>query len=342
MIWFDTPLKISKQRSQELFDLVHQLQPTCLVNGRLGHGIGDYGQTEDNDIPSLAMENPFEVPVTMNDTWGYKTHDNNWKSSRVLIENLLDVISKGGNYLLNLGPDAKGNIPSESTQRTDAIGRWLKINGDAVFGTRPIPFPATFPWGHVTSKAKTLFLHITDPNTKRIDMRGLRNKITNAHLLDRKGIPLKYTQLTKQDHSITTLSVQIPQTCFYTSPFVVVLQLNEDISVDNMICQQADGNIILEACRGEVQSQSSDVDMKLGVHSSIQGWLSSQAKIQWAFRVHEPGFFKVSVLTAAKREDGDPASSMNWDGGHRIRISSGYRRISETVKKDFIKTDEGS
>ena len=191
-------------------------------------------------------------------------------------------------------------------------------------------------------RMNALFLHITDPNTKRIDVTGLRNKITNAHLLDRKNIPLKYTQFTTRDPFMETLSIRIPETCFYTSSFVVVLQCNEDISVENEIFQQPDGNIILEASRGKFQSDFDDAGTKLGTLSSMDGWLSLKARMQWMFRVHKPGLFKISVLSAVMREDGDPASPVNWDGGHRIRISSGSHQISGIMEQDFNKTDEGS
>ena len=124
-----------------------------------------------------------------------------------------------------------------------------------------------------------------------------------------------------------TLSIRIPETCFYTSPFVVVLQSNEEITVENKIFQQPDGNIILGACQGKFQSDFNDAGTKLGTLSSMDGWFAPQAKMQWMFRVHKPGLFKVSVLSAAMREDGDPASPVKWDGGHRIRISSGSHQI---------------
>src|SRR5947209_16945693 len=100
LIWFDTPRRITPQQSRELVDLVHLLQPDCLVNGRIGNALGDYAESRDNVIPTGALQSDWEVPATINDTWGFKTNDHNWKSPADLVRKLVDVASKGGNYLL--------------------------------------------------------------------------------------------------------------------------------------------------------------------------------------------------------------------------------------------------
>ena len=124
IIWFDTPRVIERHQSQELLDLVHSIQPDCLVCGRLGNQLGDYATAQDNAIPpDLQKEIDWETPATINDTWGFKTHDHNWKSTTQLIQNLVDIVSKGGNYLLNIGPDAEGAIPEPSIDRLAGDGR---------------------------------------------------------------------------------------------------------------------------------------------------------------------------------------------------------------------------
>ena len=144
LIWFDTPKGItqgiSQQQSQKLLDLCHRLQPDTLVCGRLGNALGDYATTNDNAIPAGALlAGDWETPATMNDTWGYKSQDHNWKSPTELIQKLVDIVSKGGNYLLNVGPTASGAIPPESIERLEAMGDWLSIHGEAVYGVRPGP-----------------------------------------------------------------------------------------------------------------------------------------------------------------------------------------------------------
>ena len=124
IIWFDTPRIIARHQSQELLELVHRLQPDCLVCGRLGNQLGDYATAQDNAIPpDLQAEIDWETPATINDTWGFKTHDHNWKSTTQLIQNLVDIVSKGGNYLLNIGPDAEGAIPAAQRRAPARRGR---------------------------------------------------------------------------------------------------------------------------------------------------------------------------------------------------------------------------
>jgi alpha-L-fucosidase len=136
MIWFDTPRRMTPQQSLALVNLVHELQPECVVNGRIGNGLGDYGESGDNAIPSKRLESDWEVPATINDTWGFKSDDHNWKSVDDLIHKLVDVASKDGNYLLNVGPTVEGVIPQPSVERLEAIGRWLATNGESIYGTR--------------------------------------------------------------------------------------------------------------------------------------------------------------------------------------------------------------
>src|SRR5690349_2759768 len=132
LIWFDTPRNITKEQSKELVDLVHSIQPDCLVSGRVGHGLGDYDSAGDNQISVGKVKRVWETPVTMNDTWGYKSYDQNWKPVSVLIRQLVQVASQGGNYLLNVGPTSEGLIPQPSVDRLKAVGDWMKVHSDAV------------------------------------------------------------------------------------------------------------------------------------------------------------------------------------------------------------------
>jgi len=140
LIWFDTPVRMdTDDRARRFIDLVRTLQPNCLINGRLG-GVGDYRSTGDNQIPSEASDTPWEVPATLNSTWGYKRGDHNWKSPGELVFKLVDIASKGGNYLLNVGPTAEGIIPVPSQENLRAVGEWLKLQGEAVYGAGRSPF----------------------------------------------------------------------------------------------------------------------------------------------------------------------------------------------------------
>ena len=183
LIWFDTPLIISRELSQELVDLVHEIQPACLVNGRIGNDIGDYGETRDNVVPEDLVQADWENPATINDTWGFKTDDHNWRSTETLIQKLVDIVSKNGNYLLNVGPTADGVIPQPSVERLEVMGRWLEVNGEGVYGTGAGPLQG-LGWARTTAKPGTVYLHVFDwPAGGTLTIPTLPRKVASARLL---------------------------------------------------------------------------------------------------------------------------------------------------------------
>ena len=139
LVWFDTPRMMSAERGRRFVDIVRSLQPRTLIDGRLGVA-GDYVSTGDNVIPGQAPADAWEVPATTNHTWGYRKDDRDWKSPGEIAFKLLDIVSKGGNYLLNVGPMSDGVIPPASQDNLRAVGRWLEANGEAVYGAGPTPW----------------------------------------------------------------------------------------------------------------------------------------------------------------------------------------------------------
>jgi alpha-L-fucosidase len=220
LVWFDTPLNMNEERANRFVDLVTQLQPKCLVNGRLRadrHGF-DYISMRDNGIPNRVVPGVWETPATLNDTWGFKKDDQNWKTPAELVFKLVDIVSKGGNYLLNVGPDATGVIPQPSQDALRSVGRWLKINGEAIYGAGPTPFGEEL--GKVTGtkvvekdgkkkkeevvegdkgwrctvKPGKLYVHFFKwPPT--FELEGVKGKVTGAYLLaDADHTALKVSQ----------------------------------------------------------------------------------------------------------------------------------------------------
>ena len=126
--------------------------------------------------------------MTMNDTWGFKSYDENWKSSETLVRQLVDAASKGGNYLLNVGPTAEGRIPGASAERLAAVGRWMEVNGEAIYGTTASPFSAPLSWGRATSKPGMLYLHVFDwPATGELKVPLFGRTVKAATLLANRG-----------------------------------------------------------------------------------------------------------------------------------------------------------
>lgn len=125
--------------------------------------------------------------MTMNDHWGYNKNDRNWKSTRSIIQMLADIASKGGNYLLNVGPTAEGLFPQESIDRLKEIGQWMKTNGEAIYGTQASPF-ANLEWGRCTQKkidtGTRLYFHVMDkPADGKLVIPGLFNDPGKVFLL---------------------------------------------------------------------------------------------------------------------------------------------------------------
>jgi alpha-L-fucosidase len=127
LIWFDTPRTIRPEQSRELADLVRKYQPGCLINSRIGNGVGDYRSMGDNQIPDFVPEEDLvESPCTLNDTWGYKSFDNNWKDADTVLALKKHLNDRGVNYLLNVGPDYLGRIPAPAVDILREAGRRLQ------------------------------------------------------------------------------------------------------------------------------------------------------------------------------------------------------------------------
>jgi len=136
IIWFDTPEMVTKQQSRELRELIHALQPKCLINSRIGNGLGDYSIIEQKLSNSINRK-PWEACLTMGQNWGYNRYDTVYKQPDVLIRNFADIVSKGGNLLLNIGPNPLGCFPRQTDAVLEAFHCWLKGNGEAVYGATP-------------------------------------------------------------------------------------------------------------------------------------------------------------------------------------------------------------
>lgn len=192
VMWFDGQWEgtWNSKRGRALFDLCRKLQPNVIVNDRVSSGlpaIGDY-TTPEQFIPDTGIPGQdWETCMTMNGNWGYNATDHDWKSSKTLIRNLVDIVSKGGNYLLNVGPTAEGEFPPEAVQRLKEIGAWMHVNGDSIYGTEASVFEG-LPWGRSTTKrdgADTkLYLQVFDwPTDGRLVVPAIGNGALGARLL---------------------------------------------------------------------------------------------------------------------------------------------------------------
>ena len=286
-------------RRADLLRPLLKLRPGIISNDRLG---GDYAgdtNTPEQHIPETGTPGrDWETCMTMNDTWGYKSYDDNWKSPETLIRNLVDIASKGGNYLLNVGPKADGTMPEQSIERLRAVGRWMKVNGQAIYGTTASPTRRP-GWGRITTKSaadKTvLYLHVFDwPADGKLPV-AVTNEITSCRLL---ADPDRHCDVKRQDDGlVVTLSGQSPDPI---CSVVVLTVVGAPKVVVYRTAQQADGQLVLPAgdaeLHGGLQIESKDGQPNIGF------WVNSDDWIEWAVRLAEPGEFNVVADVAAMGE----------------------------------------
>ena len=189
VLWWDTPTNMTDEAALKLQEVL-KLQPNIITNDRLKRPNfpGDT-KTPEQKIPNREELDgkDWETCMTMNGTWGYRTSDNKWKSPETLIKNLIDISSKGGNYLLNVGPKPDGTFPEQSVQSLAVIGKWMKANSESVYATHASPL-APLAWGRCTTKeagANTiLYLSVFNwPADGKLHVPGIKNEVVKAGLL---------------------------------------------------------------------------------------------------------------------------------------------------------------
>lgn len=224
LIWFDTPMESTKEQSRELFDLVKELQPDCIVSGRIGNSLGEYLTTADNYLPRLPYDGAWEIPATLNQTWGYKKSDQNWKSPEEIIRLLLKIVSRGGNYLLNIGPDGNGRVPEGSLRVLDEVGAYVQKNGVGIFGTESLPvYPYELDWAELTGKEYRLYVHVVKER-KQIELPNVKNQVVRASIL---GGEVLEAYNTVNCEGMSTIVVSLPKAMWEKKFYCVELALKE-------------------------------------------------------------------------------------------------------------------
>ena len=229
IVWFDgggafrTEDRVNLLEADKMVSMIHALQPAALINNRLGAD-ADYG-TPEQRIPGGKTAEPFEVCMTLNAHWGYNRFDDKWKSPATVVRIIADIVSKGGNYLLNVGPTAEGEIPVEGIRILKEVGAWTTANAPAIYGAGPTPFGAELGYEDATKKDKDgkptwierndwrcttqrgkLFFTLLNWPGERFSLPKFPNKITRAYLLADSA----HTALKVADGSVALPAVAPP------------------------------------------------------------------------------------------------------------------------------------
>jgi alpha-L-fucosidase len=255
----------------------------------------------------------------MNDTWGYKKYDDNWKSTEELLYLLVDLASKGVNYLLNIGPTAKGEIPEPSIKRLKDIGSWMDDNGKAIYGTEASPFSYEFDWGRITQKPGKLYFLFTEWPEAEFEIYGIKNKIKNAKLL-KDGTDIKFEQLYEDNSEQNVLKLNLDQTAPDAIISVIEVDIEGEADVDDSPKQRPNNSIVLPAHLGQIHGD--EIKISRGGYTN---WHNTDDWIEWEFKIFKPGTFKVKVQTTSR-------ANRKWVGGHEINIEIGDKVLSGKIE----------
>ena len=302
ILWWDTPMQMTPERVAPFAELMAK-HPRIINNNRLGTGFKGDTMTPEQHIPPRGFPGQmFEVCMTMNDTWGYKVNDRNWKSSQRLIQMLSDIASKGGNLLLNIGPRADGSIPQESIERLEAIARWMEVNSQAIHATTASPFPRRLPWGRVTQKADakggtTLYLHVWEwPADGKILLPTLKEIPTT-------GAMLKGGATVTAERTTDGVIVHLPGKA--TDPDVSVVRLEFPgaltITQEPFNTPSADGTIALPALDadphgavgGNIRVEGSGAD------AYLTDWKQPDYRVEYRVKTGEAAKWSIQAEIAA-------------------------------------------
>lgn len=186
-LWFDMGSH-TLQQSIEMKEWVRKFQPNCMVGGRIGNGMGDFMVMSDNQEPDYIIGAPWQSPASFFDeTWSYRSWQERGNEKDKYLEkltSLINVCSRGGNFLLNIGPRGDGSVVKFESDILEYIGKWLTKNGDAIYGAKSDPFHKAFEWGAITAKPNKLYLSILSlPENNKIILSGLKGKVESVKIL---------------------------------------------------------------------------------------------------------------------------------------------------------------
>jgi alpha-L-fucosidase len=314
VIWFDGGWEGDAERhhSQEVVDMIRSIQPNILINDRIN--LPEDFSTPEQTIPAGAMPNGrlWETCMTMNNSWGFNQDDHDWKSTTDLARKLIDIASKGGNFLLNVGPMANGKIPQESVTRLHEIGQWMDRNGECIYGTTKSPYQRHPFDGRCTVKGNTLYVEAFSWPAEGINL-TLKNGPKSARLLDGEKLNVKVTP--DADGNLV-VNLARPSRL---DPIATVAALNmggppEVVSAEPVTKADEKGTLTLKAedgipHGGSVRLQGS------GDRGNFGYWTDSKDYLTWNVQTDKPGLYAVEVSYSCEPGAAGAAYEVTAAGG---------------------------
>ncbi|MGA1530993.1 MAG: alpha-L-fucosidase [Kiritimatiellia bacterium] len=307
VLWWDTPKYMTPERALKLASLL-SLRPGIIHNDRLGGGIKGDTVTPEQSIPPTGYEDgrDWETCMTLNETWGYKVDDHDWKSVTTLVRNLVDVVSKGGNYLLNIGPKADGTIPPESVELLDGMGAWMDVHGESIYDTQASPVMRPF-WGRITRKDReggaTLYLHVFDwPVEEGAATAELRLHLDNEPLTCVRLDTGEAVKVTRGPDGIRVVCEgQAP------NPHVTVLRMEIEVEpreLDTWVEADDQGRFdlpidMLSVDPANLRHQIRQEVVYNGPHY-VREWGNTNIALTWHVRAPEAGTYRLAYSYAGK------------------------------------------
>lgn len=309
LMWFDMPKGIPEECALEAFDLVRELQPGAVINSRLGGGAdADYLSMDDNYFNNNLPDRDWETAATTNDSWGYSAMGAGWKPVPGLCEALAHTVSRGGNLMLNIGPDATGSIPQMAREQFAGIGAWMGRAAPGIHEAGASPFPGSFQWGHVTSRGSFLYLHVADHREQELVLHGLTaapvavlDQATGAH------VPFEADPGPDGTHQVVTLQLPEPTD---ERPRTIELAFAEAPTVDQDIVQLPGHPLRLDIWNAQPGADESH---------------------RWNFTMTTPGDYDVVLLSKETFSNADPQW---WAEGMTGTLMTDAVRQPFTLRRD--------
>lgn len=286
LLWYDTPFDLSKEQSQLFVNVVRELQPDCLINGRVGYNLGDYGALGDNEMPCAYASTDLEMVATLNHTWGYKKNDHAWKGKKAILCSLIEAVSRNVNYMINIGPRADGVVPQPSVDVLSFVGNWLNANSEAIYGAAGNPFNDNFPWGYVTRKENNLYLHLVrQPHNNQIVLKGLQSVVLSAGVLS-----------SGQKLTVNHNMVSIPEGLDYECVPVLKLTCQTPLNISTVNFPN-EGIISMPAASGR-RIPGKKGCFRIAEGGNTENFNSETGKLLLECVIDEPGEYDVRLYTS--------------------------------------------